>query len=90
MDNYSHFRSAILKDNSDLPESYIRSLYDHYSDPHHVVYRDIWYKEHDKLRQSKKRQFKYCDTIPDLIECALLNIKDRLKSKNRSTHDHLE
>lgn len=96
MNQYETFRKTIVNSehNPELPNSYMRALYDHSQDPHNRFYTNIWIREYDKLCELKKRQIKHCDTIVDLITCAILNIKKRLicshKRDNNAGHDHLE
>lgn len=90
MDQYEIWRAAVVKSNPKLPESYMRALYDHSRKPYNEVYSDIWVKEYDKLCQSRKREVKNCDTLVELIECAVLNLHDRLSCSRKRTHVHLE
>lgn len=78
MDGYEIWRVAVLEAQPDLPESYARALYDHWINPGNQVLSDIWWDEWLKMRELEKRKTKNANTIGELIECGLLNLKDRL------------
>lgn len=76
--SYDEWRDQVLASNPGLPESYMKAFYEHSLDPCEPTVAARWHAEHLKLEDLKKRNMQYADTIPELLECLFLNIRDKV------------
>lgn len=81
---YDQWKRNVLESskNSDsdqeYPESYLRALYNYSQMPTSEFYLDEWKKESTQYWYVRARQRKHAHTTQQLLECAFLNLCDKL------------